>query len=168
MFKYLFISSFLAAPNLVSTVISTCTVNGRLVDCSAMSGFFGIFGAVFAGIWLLWLVLIILLFAANWKIYVKAGKPGWASLVPIYNIIVYLDIVGKPFWWIILMFIPFVNFVVAIILAHRLSLSFGKSIGFTFGLIFLSPIFIPILGFGKAVYQKLGDSVVQSTPTLTV
>ena len=102
---------------------------------------------------LIFAALTILFIVAEWKIYVKAGKPGWAVIIPIYNLIVLLEIVGKPIWWIILMLIPIVNIVVLIIVFHRLSLSFGKGVGFTIGLILLSPIFILILGFGGAQYQ---------------
>ena len=97
--------------------------------------------------------------------YIKAGKPGWTSIVPIYNIVVMLEIVGKPLWWIILMLIPFVNIVVWFIIAHSLSRSFGKDIGFTLGLIFLPFIFYPILAFGNSQYMGgAGVSVPQSAP----
>jgi hypothetical protein len=93
----------------------------------------------------------------NWKIYVKAGEPGWACLVPIYNIIILLKIVNKPWWWLFLMIIPIVNLVFIIIMIHRLSLSFGKGAGFTIGLIFLSVIFHAILAFDNSTYTKLAD-----------
>ena len=79
----------------------------------------------------IYLAFIVLMIASMWTIFSKAGKPGWAALVPIYNIIVLLDIVGKPWWWLLLMFIPIVNFVVIIMIYHNLSLSFGKGAGFT-------------------------------------
>ncbi len=89
-----------------------------------------------------------------WKIFEKAGKPGWAAIIPIYNLIVWLEIVGKPWWWILLIFfIPFVNIILLIIVVHLLSKSFGKSGWFTLGLLFLSIIFFPILAFGDAKYQ---------------
>ena len=89
-----------------------------------------------------------------WKIFTKAGKPGWAILIPIYNIIVLLEIVGKPTWWIIIiLLVPFVNIIFLIWMINLLSLSFGKDVGFTLGLLFLSIIFIPVLGFGKAEYK---------------
>lgn len=91
--------------------------------------------------------------AAQWKIYTKAGKPGWACIIPIYNILVLLEIVGKPWWWLLLMLIPLVNFVFFIWMYNLLSKSFGKSEGFTVGMILLPFIFFPILGFGDAVYQ---------------
>lgn len=102
---------------------------------------------------LLYLVLIVVLIAAMWKIFTKAGKPGWASIVPFYNIIVLLEIVGRPLWWIVMLLIPFVNLVFVFIIAIDLAKSFGKGTGFAMGLIFLSPIFYPILGFGSARYQ---------------
>ena len=101
---------------------------------------------------LIWLVLIILPIVAYWMIFQKAGKPGWAAIIPIYNIIVLCEIVGRPAWWFILLLIPFVNIVILIILAVDLSKSFGKGVGFAVGIIFLSYIFILILAFGSAAY----------------
>ncbi len=109
-----------------------------------------------------YLLIIVLMIVAMWKTFEKAGKPGWAAIIPIYNIIVLLDIVGKPWWWILLMLIPIVNIVIAIMMYHQLSLSFGKEVGFTIGLILLSFIFIPILGFGDAQYIGPGG---KPTPT---
>jgi hypothetical protein len=90
---------------------------------------------------------------AMWKIFTKAGQPGWACLIPFYNIYVLCKIVGRPGWWLILMLIPFVNVIIGIILCIDLAKSFGKGVGFGLGLIFLSFIFYPILGFGSAQYQ---------------
>lgn len=91
-----------------------------------------------------------------WRIFEKAGKPGWAAIIPIYNTIVLLNIVGKPWWWILLFLIPGVNIVFAVWMMNLLSLSFGKGIGFTIGLIFLSFIFYPILAFSNAEYVGPG------------
>lgn len=102
---------------------------------------------------LVWLAVLAVVIIGMWKVFVKAGKPGWAAIVPIYNIIVLLEIVGKPLWWILLMFIPFVNFVIAIILMLELAKSFGKSVGFAIGLLLLPVVFYPILGFGDAKYM---------------
>ncbi len=99
-------------------------------------------------------LVFILVIVSMWMIYVKAGKPGWASIVPIYNIIVLLEIVGKPWWWILLMLIPLVNFIVVIIVLNLLAKKFGKGVGYTLGLIFLGFIFLPILAFGDAKYKK--------------
>ena len=98
------------------------------------------------------LTIVVLMLVAQWKIYEKAGKPGWAAIIPIYNMVVLLEIVGKPIWWIILFFVPLVNIVIAIIVVHELSKSFGKDVGFTIGLILVGVIFYPILGFGKDQY----------------
>lgn len=102
------------------------------------------------------IILGIFLIVAQWMVYEKAGKPGWACIIPIYNFLVLLEIVGKPWWWLLLMLIPFVNIVMAIIVYNNLSLSFGKTAGFTVGLILLSFIFFPILAFGDAKYLGPG------------
>jgi Family of unknown function (DUF5684) len=103
----------------------------------------------------LWAAVLLLLVASLWKVFTKAGEPGWAAIVPIYNLIVLLKIAGKPAWWFLLMLIPVVNFVIAIVMAISLAKNFGKGTGFALGLIFLSPIFYPILGFGNARYQPV-------------
>ena len=105
----------------------------------------------------IYLAIIVLMIASMWTIFSKAGKPGWASIVPIYNTIVLLEIVGKPWWWLLLMLIPIVNIVILIIVYHNLSLSFGKDGGFTVGLILLGIIFLPILAFGAAKYVGPGE-----------
>ena len=98
--------------------------------------------------------------AGVWKVFVKAGKPGWAVLIPIYNVVVILQIVGRPVWWLILLLIPIVNFVVLFIVAIDMAKSFGKGTGFGIGLALLAAIFYPILGFGDARY--LGPSAPRS------
>lgn len=110
--------------------------------------------AMGTGVLLVYLVIIVLIIASMWKIFEKAGKPGWAAIIPIYNLIVLLEIVNKPTWWIILCLIPFVNFIIIIILSHRVSLAFGQGIGTTLLLIFLPFIGYPMLGFGSATYSK--------------
>ena len=88
-----------------------------------------------------------------WKIFEKAGKPGWAALIPIYNIIVMLEIDGRPSWWIVLLLIPVVNIVVGFILALDMSRSFGHGAAFALGLFFLGFLFYPILAFGGDRYE---------------
>lgn len=104
--------------------------------------------------WILWCAVIVLMIASMWKVFVKAGKPGWASIIPIYNVIVLLDIAGKPLWWIILFIIPLVNLIAIIVVYVALARAFGKGVGFALGLIFLGIIFFPILAFGSATYTK--------------
>ena len=105
------------------------------------------------GLIIIYVAVLGLVLASMWTIFAKAGKPGWAALIPIYNLIVLLEIVGKPWWWLLLMVIPLVNVVFAVWTYNLLSKSFGKSEGFTAGLILLSIIFLPILAFGDAQYQ---------------
>jgi hypothetical protein len=100
------------------------------------------------------IAIAVLMIAAMWKIFTKAGQPGWAAIIPIYNIIVLLQVVGRPVWWIVLLLIPFVNIVIMIMIYNDLSKAFGKGIGTTLGLIVFPYIFFPILGFGKAAYMK--------------
>jgi hypothetical protein len=107
---------------------------------------------------LAYLGVLVLVIVSIWKIFEKAGKPGWAAIVPIYNMIVLLEIVKKPVWWIVLMMIPFVNIVIAIIVYVELAKSFGKSAGFGIGMIFLSFIFLPLLAFGEDQYLDAAAS----------
>src|SRR5437867_816400 len=98
------------------------------------------------------LALIVFLIAGLWRVFTKAGQPGWAAIIPIYNFYILLKIAGKPGWWLILCFIPLVSIIVAIIVAIELAKVFGKGTGFGIGLAFLGFIFYPILGFGEAKY----------------
>ena len=111
-------------------------------------GFAG--GGCFA---VVWLVVLVVVLAGCWKVFVKAGQPGWAAIVPIYNMYILLQIIGKPIWWLILFFIPFVNVVIGIIVCIELAKRFGKGVGFGIGLALLGFIFFPILGFGDAQYM---------------
>ena len=105
-----------------------------------------------AGAFIIYLALIALILISAWKVYVKAGQPGWGCLIPIYNIYLLLVIAGKPTWWIILFFIPIANLVASILMWLAIAENFGKSSGFGIGLVFLSIIFLPILAFGSAKY----------------
>lgn len=109
-------------------------------------------GSFMLVVFLIGIVVGLISIIAMWKIFTKAGQPGWASIIPIYNIYVLIQVAGMQWWFLILMFIPGVNFVATILIYHYLSKSFGKGSGFTIGLIFLPIIFFPILGFGDAKY----------------
>lgn len=102
---------------------------------------------------LFYLAIIVLVVAGMWKMFEKAGQPGWAAIVPIYNTYILCKIVGRPGWWVVLLLIPYVNFIFLIIISLDLAKSFAKGVGFAIGLILLSPIFVCILGFGSAEYQ---------------
>ncbi|HYA67589.1 MAG TPA: DUF5684 domain-containing protein [Acidimicrobiales bacterium] len=101
------------------------------------------------------LALVVFEVAALWFMFTKAGQPGWKVLIPVYDIYIFLKIIGRPGWWLVLWFFfwfPFVGLVVHIIVSIDLAKSFDKGSGFAVGLIFLSFIFVPILGFGSARY----------------
>lgn len=106
-------------------------------------------------IFIVWLALVVVILAGVWKTFAKAGQPGWGAIIPIYNVIVLLQVAQRPLWWIILFFIPLVNLVVGIIVAIDVARNFGKGTGFGLGLAFLGFIFYPILGFGSARYQPV-------------
>ncbi len=147
---YLFANAYSSfSPAMLAS--ATCRVNGQIVDCGSTSAQFG------SGFLAIFFILMVIIIISGWKLFSKAGKPGWASIIPIYNTVVLLEIVGKPAWWVILMFIPFVNGIVSLYIAHLLSKAFGKSAGFTIGLIVLPFIFLPILAFGNSQY--IGNSI---------
>ena len=102
---------------------------------------------------LIGLAIAVIMVASMWKIFVKAGKPGWAAIIPIYNLIVLLEIAGKPLWWFILFLIPIVNLIVAIMVVASVARKFGKGIGFAIGMLVLAPIFYPMLAFGDSTYN---------------
>jgi hypothetical protein len=102
---------------------------------------------------LIWLAVVVVMVASMWKVFTKAGEPGWAAIVPIYNLIVLLKISSKPIWWIVLFLIPLVNIVMLVLTNIGLAQNFGKGAGFGLGLAFLSPIFYPMLAFGDATYR---------------
>jgi hypothetical protein len=106
------------------------------------------------GLLVIELVLLAVVIVGLWKLFQKAGKPGWAAIIPIYNTCILIDIAGKPIWWILLMFIPFVNLVVGILVMVGLAQNFGRGTGTVIGLIFLPMLFLLILGFGSAEYKQ--------------
>jgi hypothetical protein len=108
---------------------------------------------------LIWLALIVLMVVSLWKIFVKAGRPGWAAIIPIYQTYIQLKIVNRPGWWLLLMFIPFVNIVILIITSIDLAKAFGKSTAFgVLALAFFPFIGYPMLAFGDAQYQAPTDA----------
>ena len=115
----------------------------------------GAAAGIATGIMIVYLAILLLAIISMWKIFTKAGEPGWAAIVPIYNIIVLLKISGKPAWWFILFLIPFVNIIIAFMVCINLAQNFGKSTGFGIGLALLGFIFAPILAFGDARYQPV-------------
>jgi hypothetical protein len=103
---------------------------------------------------LIQLAIIVAVIAGVWKTFTKAGQPGWAAIIPIYNVYILLKIANRPWWWLLLMLIPLVNLVIAIIVALDIAKAFGKGVGFGIGLALLGFIFYAILGFGSATYTQ--------------
>ena len=113
-----------------------------------------IIGIIFISIFfaILYFGIIAFYIISMWKIFVKAGRPGWAAIIPFYNIFVEIEITGLPWWVFFLVFIPGANIAALILISINLANVFGKSAGFAVGLIFLGFVFIPILAFDDSKY----------------
>jgi hypothetical protein len=129
-----------------------------LQESTTTTGISPLGAGVGMGLMICYLAVILLWIIGMWKVFTKAGKPGWAAIVPIYNIIVALEIAGKPLWWIILMLIPIVNFFVWIVVCIAVAARFGKGAGFGIGMALLPFIFWPILGFGDSRTSQLATA----------
>lgn len=137
---------------MIQNIISTILLSTSGVPAISLIGAASYVGGeqvrlIFSSVWLL---IGLISIVSLWKIFTKASQPGWACLIPIYNLVVLFRIVGRPIWWILLFFIPVVNLVVSITLVNDLAKVFNKSAFFTLGLLFLPFIFYPILAFGPA------------------
>jgi Family of unknown function (DUF5684) len=102
---------------------------------------------------LIWLLVIVLVIVSMWRIFDKAGQPGWAAIIPIYNLYVLLKVAGRPGWWLLLCLIPVVNLLVMLVVDIDVARRFGKTAAFGVGMWLLFFIFYPILAFGDARYQ---------------
>jgi uncharacterized protein DUF5684 len=112
---------------------------------AGLAAFLLIFFAVFAAV-------VVILIASYWRIFTKAGQPGWAAIVPIYNWIVLLRVIKRPVWMIVL-FLVSGGIIGHIIASIDLARAFGKSTGYAVGLILLPFVFYPMLAFGSATYD---------------
>lgn len=121
---------------------------GLLVDATTST-----IGAGAAIAFLVVITLAVFYIGAMWKVFTKAGRAGWLSLIPIVNTIVLCHIAGKSGWWILLLCIPVIDVIVAVMLILELSKAFGHGMGFALGLLFLGFIFWPILGYGSSQYH---------------
>ena len=127
----------------------------QIEDGTAASEAGGIFAALFGGAFLLvGLVVFVIVVAGMWKVFEKAGEPGWAAVIPIYNVVVLVKIAGRELWWVILFLLPCVNFVAAVMISLDIARKFGKDTLYGIGLAFLPFIFYPMLGFGGAQYNR--------------
>lgn len=109
----------------------------------------GVAGSIGGILGLVWGLIVII---GLWRVFTKAGQPGWASLVPIYNAWVLLKIVGRPGWWLVALLVPVVNVIFGLLLCIDLAKSFGKGSLYGLGLAFFSAIFTVHLGLGDARY----------------
>ena len=136
----------------LSTLAATVTINGSTSTISD-GDFYAIFGAIFGAIMIPIIVVAILSIVAMWMLFTKCGEAGWKSIIPIYNLVVMLQIVGISPLWILVLFVPVVGSIIFLIVTIaadiRLAKGFGKSEGFAVGLILLNFIFMMILAFGK-------------------
>lgn len=125
---------------------------------AALLGFIGTF-------FVIWLAIIVFMIIINWKMFEKAGKPGWASIVPIYNIIILFEIIGYKWYYIFLLFlgaIPVVGWIAMMLFVIsyniKLAKSFGQGAGFGIGLWLVNPVFVAIIAFNKDI-NYVGPSV---------
>lgn len=126
------------------------------IDYGSSSGAAGLTGAIAAFIGVVWIIamgMCVLQIIAMWKIFTKANKPGWASIVPIYNIYTLLQIAEVPTWYLLLLIIPVANIYATFKMYIELAHKFGKDTGFGIGLVLLNPVFILVLAFGGATYN---------------
>ena len=93
-----------------------------------------------------WLILI----ASMWRVFTKAGQPGWHAIVPFLNTWTLIKVAGKPEWWFFLFFVPCVNSIVAFVVLYDVAKAFGRSSIFGVGTALFSPVFLPILAFGSS------------------
>jgi len=112
-------------------------------------------GGGIVGIFLLliYITIIVAQIAGMWKMFEKADQPGWGAIIPIYNTYLLLKVAERPGWWLLGFIVPLLNIVVIAIVFNDISKNFGKGIGYTLGLLFLTFVFMPLLGFGDAEYQ---------------
>lgn len=154
--SYLLANAYSAFSPVVNTAAAVCYSNGQQVPCSAGLVAFGL------AIPFIFIAVFVLIIVGVWKVFTKAGQPGWASIIPVYNLVIMLQISKKPIWWVIFSFIPFLNIIFGIIVIYNLAKMFGKGFGFTLGLLFLPFIFYPILGFGDSKYLGIPVMPMQS------
>ena len=136
----------------LSPILAQVSKNNQNAIAAAAAAFVAAFFLVFVVVGIVTLI-------GMWKTFDKAGQPGWAVLIPIYNIIVLLRIAGLPWYWVFAPFvaiIPILGWIAYLVwivwVYHRISTRFGQGVGFTIGLTLLGPIFWLILGFGSSKY----------------
>lgn len=115
------------------------------------AGLFALGAAFMMMFFIVFSIILLITIIIHWRIYTKAGKPGWACIVPIYNAIIMMEIIGKPWWHIFLFLIPLYNIYLIIKYTNLFSRSFGQGTAFTIGLIFLGIIFQGVVAFSSSI-----------------
>jgi hypothetical protein len=135
-------------------------------------GIVGQFSGTYSFVYWAWIAFTVVYVVSAWIIFTKADRPGWAAIIPFYNAYMLIKVVGRPGWWLIMLFIPLINFIFWIIIMIDLANSFGKGVGFALGLILIPIVFFPILAFGSAQYiggagagDSMGSGEVVERPT---
>ena len=162
--------------NVLSTVPNLLAQYGGSARYGGESGLEGMATGLLVVFVLLGLGVAVLMIAAWWCIFTKAGQPGWAAIIPFYNMYVLLQVAGKPGWWLIWFILPalpipivnvilsIVSVIFTIIVWAAVCERFGKGGGFVVGVILLGVIFIPILGFGSAQYRPAMAAATATPP----
>ena len=102
------------------------------------------------------LAVVVLALAGQWRVFAKAEHPGWAAIVPIYNLYVWIKIAGHSGWWLLLYLLPLIGTVAHLIISIDAAKAFGENAIFGFGMWLVPVVFVPILGFGPATYVGAG------------
>jgi hypothetical protein len=112
------------------------------------------------GFWVAYGIIMVFMLIVMWIIFRKAGQPGWAAIIPVYNLLVFLRVAGRPWWWIFAFLLPIIPIVgiilylvVHIFILYGIAKNFGQGAGYTVGLVLLPIIFFPILAFGKYTWS---------------
>ncbi|QQS22186.1 signal peptidase I [Candidatus Saccharibacteria bacterium] len=141
---------------------TTSTTAADPAAAAAIMGFMAVYTLVVFAIAAIGIV-------SMWKLFEKAKKPGWAALVPVYNIVVLLEIIGRPLWWVAMMLVPIANLVFGVMMYIDLAKSFGKDAGYGVLLILFSPVMFPIFAFSKSTQYvgPVGPERHNTTPPAT-
>jgi len=138
--------------NPIASLLAQASGNEEAALAAGLVAFFAAFAFVFIAIGLAFHI-------GMWKVFTKAGQPGWAVLIPVYNFILLLRIAGLAWYWVftpLIILIPILGAIAYLVwvvwVHHRISTRFGQGVGFTIGLTLLGPIFWLILGFGSSKY----------------
>jgi hypothetical protein len=121
-------------------------ISAETADAGGWLAASGLYGALV-------IIFLVLAIVGLYRVFEKAGEPGWAAIIPIYNYYVLLKIQGRPWWWLILLLIPIVGTITWWVIMYNLAKTFGKGLLFALGLIVLPAVFFIVLGFGSATYQ---------------